>query len=124
MHYRNGMRLRAPGLALLAVALAGCGTVDVNLWPFGESGPAEIARSGPVNAAEYRCADGKRFHVRMLESGDVWLFAPDRGIRLERVSTAQGRYAVGKVTLELSGDTATLIDPPATYADCKKPAPA
>ena len=107
----------AAWLALPALLLAGCGGFSV--WPFGESGPAERS-ARPADAAEYRCEGGKGFFVRQLEDGAVWLIAPDREIRLAKIGgAASSRYGVARVVLELSGDTATLADPPATFTGCK-----
>jgi len=107
-------------VAALALLLAGCGG-NINVWPFGESGPKENSRS-PTDATEYRCDAGKRFWVRRLEGGDAWLIAPDRELRLARAG-GDGRYAAGKVVLQVSGPTATLVDPPATFENCKLPEP-
>jgi len=104
----------------LALLSAGCGG-SINVWPFGTSGPVETSRAH-ADATEYRCDAGKRFWVRRLEGGDAWLIAPDRELRLAR-SGAEGRYAAGKVVLQVSGPTATLVDPPAAFANCKLPEP-
>ena len=102
-------------LALFALTLAGCGSVS--LWPFGASETSENSRK-PANATEYRCDGAKTFYVRSLDGGAVWLIAPDREIRLDK--QADGRYGVGRVLLEISGDGATLTDPPAVFAGCKR----
>ena len=101
--------------ALLLLLLAACGSV--NLWPFGGGAAAERSLA-PANAAEYRCEGNRRFYVRTLDANAVWLIAPDREIRLPR--TGEGRYGVAKVVLELSADGATLVDPPASFTDCKR----
>ena len=88
-----------------------------SLWPFGDSEIQEKDRR-PANATEYRCADGKVFYVRNLEGGALWLIAPDRDVRLEKI--AEGRYGVGRVVLELGANEATLNDPPAVFAGCKR----
>lgn len=105
--------------ALFALLLSGCG--GVNLWPFGEPATAELSRK-PANATEYRCDEGKVFYVRSLDAGAVWLIAPDREIRLDKLP-GEGRYGVGRVALELSGQAATLTDPPGPpFTGCKKSA--
>ena len=106
--------MKRAAATLLALTLAGCGSVS--LWPFGESENEKSRR--PANATEYRCADAKAFFVRQLDGGAVWLIAPDREIRLDK--QADGRYGVGRVLLEISGDGATLTDPPAVFAGCKR----
>jgi hypothetical protein len=108
--------------AMLALLLAGCESMNVGrLWPFGEGGATEVSRK-PANAAEYQCDGNRRFYVRNMEGGAVWLIAPDREIRLEKLA-GDGRYGVGRVVLEISGAAATLIDPPgAPFTGCKKPA--
>ena len=59
--------------------------------------------------------------MRNLDAGAVWLFAPDREIRLEKLPGAEsGRYGVDKVLLEISGENATLLDPPTQFAGCKR----
>jgi membrane-bound inhibitor of C-type lysozyme len=109
------MKAFAAGCALL---LAGCG--GVSLWPFGEREPTEASRR-PADATEYRCDGGKAFYVRSLGGDAVWLIAPDRQIRLERIGAADGgRYGVARTTLELRGDEATLVDPPASFSGCKR----
>jgi hypothetical protein len=100
------------------VLLAGCG--GASLWPFGSSGATEQSRK-PADATEYRCESGKVFYVRNLDADSVWLIAPDRQIRLERpAGTKDTTYATGKVRLEISAQSATLLDPPAQFAGCKR----
>lgn len=109
--------VRAALLALAPVLLAGCG--GASLWPFGGGG-TELSRK-PSNATEYHCEGGKGFFVRNLDANAVWLIAPDREIRLDRLSGAEsGRYGAGKVVLEIAGQDATLFDPPAQFAGCKR----
>jgi hypothetical protein len=105
-----------PALALLsAFVLAGCSVSS--LWPFG-SKDTELSRT-PANATEYKCDEGKSFWVRSLPDKAVWLIAPDREIRLEQ-RAGESSYGAGRILLELSGDTATLFDPPASYGGCKR----
>jgi len=108
-------------ICLCAVALlAGCG--GMKIWPLGESSGTEASRK-PANAVEYRCEGGKQFYVRDLDAGAVWLIAPDREIRLEMLAGAAGKvYGTGKVRLELAEQSATLLDPPAQFLGCKRPA--
>lgn len=89
----------------------------------GFSGPSEISRA-PANATEYRCADGKRFYVRPMEGGAMWLIAPDRELRLPKSAGAEGRYSAGRVILEISSNGASLTDPPATFEACRIPSAA
>lgn len=106
--------------AVTALLLAGCGGFSV--WPFGDSRPAEASRK-PGDATEYRCDGGKGFFVRPLDAGAVWLIAPDREIRLTKTGGVQGaRYVAGRVVLEIAGETATLLDPPANFSGCKRAA--
>lgn len=105
-------------LVLCSALLAGCG--GISLWPFGGGGGTELSRA-PANATEYRCAGGKGFWVRSLDEGALWLIAPDREIRLARLGGAS-RYGVGRTVLELSGEEATLVDPPASFSGCKRAA--
>ena len=108
-----------PALALLAgLTLAGCSVSS--LWPF-SPGDKELSRT-PANATEYKCDGNKTFWVRNLPDNAVWLIAPDREIRLDRLKSGEASYGVGRVLLELSGDGATLYDPPATYSGCKRAA--
>jgi hypothetical protein len=109
---------RAAILALAALLIAGCG--GGSMLPFGMGGGTELSRK-PANATEYRCAGGKGFFVRTLDANALWLIAPDREIRLEKLPGAEsGRYGVGKVVLEMGADEATLFDPPTQYAGCKR----
>ena len=105
-----------PLLALPLLVLAGCG--GINLWPFGSGGGTELSRK-PANATEYRCDGGKGFFVRNLEDGALWLIAPDREIRLARIGQGTS-YGVGRILLEISGQNATLFDPPASFTGCKR----
>ena len=100
----------------IAATLTGCG--GFNIWPFAEPGATEVSRK-PFNATEYLCEGGKAFYVRNLEGGAVWLIAPDREIRLEKLAGAGGAYGVGKVRLEINAQNATLLDPPAQFVGCK-----
>ena len=105
-----------PALALLpALFLAACSVSS--LWPFGST-DTELSRA-PANATEYKCDGGKSFWVRALPDNALWLIAPDREIRLEKGAGASS-YGVGRILLELNGDEATLYDPPASYAGCKR----
>lgn len=114
-----GVEMRGGTLGLLFSALLAGGCGSINLWPFGESGASEVSRK-PSNAVEYRCDGGRAFYVRNIDGGAVWLFAPDREIRLEK--KAEGRWGVGRVELEIGAAGATLVDPPAQFTGCKKAA--
>jgi len=112
------MRARHHSALLLAVLLAaGCSTPRLSLPYFGDPSGNEQDRK-PANATEYRCEGKRTFYVRMIDGGAVWLIAPDREIRLEKL--AEGRWGVGRVVLELSGDEARLADPPAQFNGCKR----
>ena len=114
------MNVRHPAALLALLLLGGCGGFSVgSLWPFGEGGASEIARK-PDNATEYRCDGNRVFYVRGIDGGAVWLIAPDREIRLDR--KAEGQWGVGRVQLEISGQTALLTDPPAQFTGCKRAA--
>jgi hypothetical protein len=64
---------------------------------------------------------GKVFYVRSLDANAVWLIAPDREIRLDKPAGATGMtYVAGRVRLEITGEDATLVDPPAQFAGCKR----
>jgi len=111
---------RSAALALVPFLLAGCGGFSV--WPFGDSRSTEASRK-PADATEYRCDGAKGFFVRPLDAGAVWLIAPDREIRLTKTRDVQGaRYVAGRVVLEITGETATLLDPPANFSGCKRAA--
>ena len=104
--------------AALILLLAGCGSVS--LWPFGEPGSTELSRK-PANATEYQCEGRKTFYVRNLDAGAVWLIAPDREIRLAKpAGTTELVYTAGKVRLEITEQSATLLDPPAQFLGCKR----
>jgi hypothetical protein len=111
-------RALTPICFCFAALLSGCG--GINLWPFSEPRSTESSRK-PANATEYQCEGGKQFYVRTLDAGAVWLIAPDREIRLEKLAGSTGTaYGVGKVRLELTEQSATLFDPPAQYLGCKR----
>jgi hypothetical protein len=113
-----GNRALTPICFGIAALLSGCG--GFNLWPFGEPGPSDLSRK-PANATEYRCEGGKGFFVRNLDAGALWLIAPDREIRLEKLADAAGTvYGVGRLRLEITEQNASLIDPPAQFLGCKR----
>jgi hypothetical protein len=104
---------RSCALALLPAALAGCGAGSV--LPFFGGETPETSRR-PANATEYRCEGGVTLYVRQLE-GAIWLIAPDREIRLDK--KAEGRYAFGRVELDMDKDRLDLIDPPSNQVNCR-----
>jgi len=98
------------GLACCSLLLSGCGDMKVKqLWPFGGDTAQGRTRT-LLNATEYQCAAGKRFHLRTLEDGaSVWLILPERELRLEKTGTDPAkRYAKGSTLLDLGGNEATL----------------
>lgn len=103
--------------------LTGCGSINVSIWPFDDNKvSASAGLKGPDNATEYRCEGGKVFHVRQMEAGKaVWLFLPDRQVRLDKAGGEGGTaYTNGIATLKLSESEATLTDGPAVaYSGCK-----
>jgi hypothetical protein len=112
-----------PCLVLLLAAGCGGGSSTApsssdsgfSFWPFGSSDTERDRR--PANATEYRCAGNRAFYVRRMEDNAVWLIAPDRELRLDK--QADGRYGVGRVSLELGTDgSATLTDPPNSLVGC------
>mgnify|MGYP001240421515 CR=1 FL=1 len=108
-------------LALLAILLAGCSSID-NYNPFGGSKPAEKRK--PENSTEYQCEGGKHFFVRMLDKGNAaWLIYPDREVSLDKVAGGDGtRYSNGIAVLYINGAEAALSDGPnITYTGCKVP---
>lgn len=109
-------KLILAGQALALLAATGCSSVKV--WPFDDE---KIERSRvPANAAEFRCADGKRFHVRQLDGGNAaWLILPDREVRLDKAAGSTARYSNGITTLDI--EAATLTDRTLTLAGCKTP---
>lgn len=104
-------------IALLSAAGAGC-SGGASLWPFGDSEAPEISRK-PANATEYRCEGGATLYLRQLAAGGVWLFAPDRELRLDK--KAEGRYGYGRVELVLDKDRLDFTDPPAGQVTCLRP---
>ena len=104
----------------LLLMLAGCSSV--NLWPFGSGSSAGQAPI-PANSTEYVCDKGKKFYVRLIDSGvAAWLILPGREVSLAKVASANGRYSNGITTLDINGTDATLDDGPASsYIGCKAP---
>jgi membrane-bound inhibitor of C-type lysozyme len=101
--------------------LSACSSVS-NLWPFGGSGDKYVGRDRtPPNSTAYQCTSGKRFYVRKLEDGAVWLILPDREVRLARDSDS--RYSNGITVLEFSGSEASLSEGPAASNGCKAATP-
>jgi len=102
-------------IALLTIALAGCG--GSSLIPFFGGETPEASRK-PANAVEYRCEGGAVVYVRQLDGNAIWLIAPDREIRLDK--KAEGRYVFGRVELDMDKDRLDLIDPPTNQVNCKR----
>jgi membrane-bound inhibitor of C-type lysozyme len=106
-------------LALTGLMLGGCSSMSVDkVWPFGkEEGPGQPKRL--MNATEYQCEGGKRFHVRMADNGNTaWLIFPDREVALAKQDAAT-RYSNSVATLEINGTEATLKDGTVSYTGCK-----
>jgi hypothetical protein len=119
---RKLMYKAGAGLACVSL-LAGCGDMNMNvkqLWPFGGNTAQERPRT-PVNATEYQCAAGKRFFLRTLEGGAVWLILPEREFRLEKLGPDSAtRYVKGNTVLDLNGSDATIKDGTVvSYTGCK-----
>ncbi len=117
------MSMRVASLAGISLLLSGCGgsISNVKLWPFGGDTAQERSRA-PLNATEYQCAAGKRFHVRKLDGGAaVWLILPEREVRLDKTEgSTPARYSNGIAVLELNGAEATLSDGAAApFSGCK-----
>ena len=119
---RKLMCMAGAGLAFGSLLLSGCGDMKARqLWPFGGD-TAQVRARTPVNATEYLCAAGKRFHVRTLEDGAaVWLILPERELRLEKIGAESGlRYARGNTVLDLGSNGAMLKDGAVvSFAGCK-----
>ena len=108
-----------PLLALVGLTLSACSSMSVDkVWPFGkDEGPGQPRRF--ANATEYQCEGGKRFHVRMADSGNTaWLIFPDREVALTKQASAT-RYSNGVAVLEINGSDVTLKDGAATFKGCK-----
>jgi membrane-bound inhibitor of C-type lysozyme len=112
LRYRLSLALTA------AVLSSGCSSV--NLWPFGSEGAREYSRT-PANATEYQCDGGKRFYVRELQGGSVWIILAERQFRLDKIASPEGtRYGNGTATLDVNGAEATLRDGGAVaFIGCK-----
>lgn len=112
--------LRTLGVMLFSMLmLSGCG--GFSLWPFG--GDDEVTTSkGPAGSTEYQCDKGRKFYVRMQDSGNVaWLILPDREVGLNKTEGA-GHFSNGITTLAIEGDTAKLDDGyKHEFANCKLP---
>jgi len=114
------IRTAACGLACLLAA--GCGDINVKKYlPFGDDSTIQERPRTPANASEYLCAGNKRFFVRNLEGGAVWLILPERELRLDRIGDS-ARYSKGNTVLELNAGEATLSDGASTLTGCKPPA--
>jgi membrane-bound inhibitor of C-type lysozyme len=112
---------RAATLACAALALSACGSVNVNLWPFGGGGEHNLSRT-PPGASAYQCDEGKRLYVRFLDNGAAaWVILPEREFRLNKAPSDGGtRYSNGSATLELKDGAATLtVGAAVSHADCK-----
>lgn len=123
----KGVLIGAASRALACICLltAGCGGINVDVWPFGGARDREVSRA-PADAIEYQCDGGKRLYVRYLDNGAAaWVILPERQFRLDKAIAASGaRYGNGRTTLDTRDKEATLSEGPAiTYAGCKTAAP-
>ena len=112
---------RAAALACASLALSACGSVNVNLWPFGGDKEQDPSRT-PAGATAYQCEDGKRLFVRYLDNGAAaWVMLPEREFRLNKIISSSGtRYSNGSTTLDITDGAATLADGAAvTHSGCK-----
>lgn len=117
---RTLTRMTEVSLACLPLLLAGCGSVSLpKIWPFSDA-PTPARARVPVNATPYQCEGGKRFHVRALDGGAVWLILPEREVRLDPLgSDGVKRYSNGIAVLDISGNEATLKDGTTSFTGCK-----
>ncbi len=118
------LRRAAPVFAGMALLLAGCGSINVNLndlWPLSGGKEQDLSRA-PAGATAYVCEGGKRLFVRYLDDGAAaWVILPEREFRLNKTAAGAGtRYTNGSATLEVAEGGATLADGAAvTHAACK-----
>ena len=113
--------IRAAALACATLTLSACGSVGVNLWPFGGDKEQDPSRT-PAGASAYQCEGGKRLFVRYLDNGAAaWVILPEREFRLNKATSTSGtRYSNGSATLDLKDGAATLSDgATVTHAGCK-----
>lgn len=106
--------------ACAALLLAGCSSVKV--WPFDNGSNNDRVAGKPANATEYQCDGGKRFYVRMLDSGNTaWVIYPDREVGLAKTTSAtETRYSNGVAVLIVTGSEASLTDgTKIAYAGCR-----
>ena len=112
---------RAAALACATLMLSACGSVSVNLWPFGGDKEQDPSRT-PAGASAYQCEGGKRLFVRYLDNGAAaWVILPDREFRLNKITSGTGtRYSNGSATLDVKDGGAVLSDgATVTHAGCK-----
>ncbi len=111
-----------PALAVFSLLVAGCGGMEMPSLPF--MGEKNLERSRvPVNSTAYQCAGGKRFYLRMLESGaSAWVILPEREFRLDRLAGEASRYGNGKAVLTVNADEVSLVDAPTlSFTGCRIP---
>jgi hypothetical protein len=103
-------------LLCAALALAGCSSLS-SLNPFGGDDTGRVP--DPPNATHYFCNSGSSFWLRDLSDNAKWVIYPDRQIRLDRDKDNPKRYTNGIATLEMDGNTISLIDgPQISYTNC------
>lgn len=103
--------VRTAVTAAALLVLAGCGSANVKLWPFGGEERTERSRV-PANATAYHCDGGRKLYVRMLDNGAAaWVILPEREIRLEKTGAAAAtNYAYRGTLLEIKGAEAVLLE--------------
>ena len=112
---------RVTALAGATLVLSACGSMSMNLWPFGGGKEQDPSRT-PAGATAYQCEGGKRLFVRYLDNGAAaWVILPDREFRLNKASAAAAtRYSNGSATLDIRDGGATLSDGTVvTHGGCK-----
>jgi membrane-bound inhibitor of C-type lysozyme len=106
-----------------AIALSGCGNMNMSRITNPWGGPQEQARL-PADAVAYTCSNGKPLYVRYGAGNQfAMVMFPDREFRLDATDGAVGgKYSNGRTNLEVRDGEVTVTEGATVlYGACKRP---
>ena len=117
---RIGRHCTLAAAVAAAVALSGCGNMNMSRITNPWAGPQEMARL-PADAVTYTCGNGKPLYVRYGPSSQyAMVIYPDQECRLDADKSGAGKFSNGRTTLTVSSAEASIEEGGATvYGGCK-----
>jgi hypothetical protein len=120
---RIGRHCTLAAAVAAAVALSGCGNMNMSRITNPWAGPQEMARL-PADAVTYTCGNGKPLYVRYGAGNQfVMVMFPDREFRLDATDGAVGgKYSNGRTNLEVRDGEVNVTEGTTTlYGGCRRP---